>query len=269
MLYSDYTTTLTHLMKYPPNSDVNLIIRHALHIKVPKKYPRPANVFVFVTGKQPAPIRRPDGNRSSPKRLSGPAQLPPPRRRSNPTPDPSRVNGLHAQTAKQALTIAAASHNLDTEAGIVDGYTEDDPEVYKLELQHAYNIMSLSRTKLFEYVNIMRKNLPHNSKDELYQAVDGLEELCSLLKPKQQCVFNVPAPVEPAFEADESPKKGVNSPKSPPPARPDFPIQRTARPPVGVRPKEVEMKVIRIKTWDINLNGWPTIDPVMERRSSY
>lgn len=267
LLYSDYTTTLTHLMKFPPNSDVSLIIRHALHIKSPKKYPRPANIFVFVTGKTPAPVRRPDGH-GSPKKAA--------LARSRSSLQSSRINGLQTHTAKQALTIAAASHNLDTEAGIVDGYLVDDPEVPKLELQHAYNIMSLSRVKLFEYVNVLRKNLPHNASDELYQAVDGIEEICSLLKPTQQCVFNVPAPVESALEADESPKKTQKKPASPI-VEGGGAQQRLqlSQPPVVVSPgggvahkKEVEMKVIKIPN-DFQISNLPTVDPVMERRCSF
>lgn len=147
---------------------------------------------------------------------------------------------------------------------------EDDPEVYKLELQHAYNLMSLSRVKLFEYVNILRRNLPHNASDDLYQAVDGLEEICSLLKPKQQCVFNVSAPIETAFEANESPKKKspsarhsndgqcTNAAKSPPQKQQTTSVTR-----------EVEMKVIKIPRYvESDKNHLPSIDPVMERRSS-
>ncbi|XP_055605777.1 TBC1 domain family member 5-like isoform X2 [Uranotaenia lowii] len=36
LIYSDYTTCLTFLMRYPTNVDVSLIIRHALHMKSPK-----------------------------------------------------------------------------------------------------------------------------------------------------------------------------------------------------------------------------------------
>jgi TBC1 domain family protein 5 len=50
----------------------------------------------------------------------------------------------------------------------------------------------------------MRKYIPGNQIDELHQTLDGIEELCSLLKPKHQYLFSVSAPIEAAFEADDA-----------------------------------------------------------------
>lgn len=36
VLLNDYTTCLTFLMRYPANVDINLILRHALHMQMPK-----------------------------------------------------------------------------------------------------------------------------------------------------------------------------------------------------------------------------------------
>lgn len=97
-------------MKFPPNSDINLIIRHALHMKEPKKYPRPDNIFVFLPGKKAVPIRRPDVHASPQRKVVDTTH-----RHSTPSvygPSASKINGIHAQTAKHALSIAAASHNL-------------------------------------------------------------------------------------------------------------------------------------------------------------
>lgn len=57
VLLSDYTTCLTYLMRYPQNADISLILRHALHMKMPKKYDIPSNAFIYFT--MPGNVRDP------------------------------------------------------------------------------------------------------------------------------------------------------------------------------------------------------------------
>lgn len=290
MLTSDYTETLTHLMKFPNDPDVSIIIRHALHMKSPNIYERPPGVFVQLA-------KDLNINKSEPKkRLSTPQSqlrnqsrtLPRPKsasssRRSSQVNSLSRINGMQTKAALASLSIAAQSHNLDVDSAVVDGYLENDPEVLKLELQHTYNLMSVTRLNLMKYVSILRRNIPENAVDELHQAMDGIEELCSLLKPKTPYVFKIPTPetefdIEPAMEANEtSPQKVssnnlratsvTNSPARSKNSTSD-PFIVIPRSKLGVL-KDVEMRTFQIKsTIDADDNKLPNIDPVMERRNS-
>lgn len=75
-----------------------------------------------------------------------------------------------------------------------------------------------------QYLAVFRKHIPGDSLHELHQTMDGIEEvwqttitfpqilfkivfvsfqLCELLKIKQNLPYNLPAPVEPALEANE------------------------------------------------------------------
>lgn len=83
-----------------------------------------------------------------------------------------------------------------------------DPELLRIELQNAYNIMSVGRAKLLQYLAVLRRNIrPTNPAGELQQSLEGIEEICSLLKPRYDTVFRVPAPIDPATEANEEPQK--------------------------------------------------------------
>lgn len=98
----------------------------------------------------------------------------------------------------------------------------------KLQLQNAHTVMTISRLKLMQYLAVFRKHIPGDSLHELHQTMDGIEEvrasafyeiyflrisftcffvisqLCELLKIKQNTPYELPAPVEPAFEANEA-----------------------------------------------------------------
>lgn len=118
-----------------------------------------------------------------------------------------KVNGIHTVTARAAVKVAAQNHNIgEQNLGIVDGYLENDPEVTTLTLQHAQTIMAISRYKLIQYLAMLRTNLPRDVNETVLQSLDGMEEICSLLKNSYSSSLypnTVSVPVEPALEADE------------------------------------------------------------------
>lgn len=200
-------------MKYPSNIDISSIIRHALHMKSPKKYERPLDAFMstnqlplttsplHVVAKQASTTLPRNYKTVQPSTSSGLNQE---RVRAS----IARVNGINSVSARAAIQIAAQNHNMgDQDPEIIDGYLENDPEVVGVALQHAHTIMSLSRKKLIQYLSVLRKNIPGNSVDEIHQALDGIEELCSLLKSRYHTPYRTPGPVETALEADEVAQK--------------------------------------------------------------
>jgi hypothetical protein len=172
-------------MRYPANADVNLIIRHALFMCDSEKYQCPPNAFVYVINsmKQRHVATSRVYTSKSPKSVI-----------------PSSIK-LRDDLRRESARTTKHPYSED---GIVDGYSLDDPEVLKIELQDSYNIMAVSRIKLLQYLSTLRKYIPGNQVDELHQTLDGIEELCALLKPRNQYMFDIiPAPVDPAFEADD------------------------------------------------------------------
>lgn len=274
-------------MKFPSNADVGLIIRHSLHFCKPHVYDRPPGVFVkshTSKDKHPGKLKRvsaPPNLYSTLPRTS--KNLSTPRRVAAHANTLHRINGIQNSAAIAALTVAAQSHNLDTDSEIVDGYLENDPEVIKLELQHAYNLMSVTRAKLLQYLSVLRRNAADSRVDEVHQSLEGIEELCSLLKPKNPYVFNIPTVdpgIEPALEANEvSPRPITAEPRTPT-------HRRLTRPntfesdltPSAVNPKllqlsrlkEVEMRVFNLmdNDADFDYTKLPSIDPALERRNS-
>lgn len=192
---------------------------------------------------------------------------------------------IRQETAKVTFQQVKKAQPNQNEDGIVDGYMLDDPEVIKMELQDSYNIMAVSRIKLLQYLTVLRKYIPGNQVDELHQTLDGIEELCSLLKPKHQYLFNVAAPVDPAFEADDddtleagavalSPRSfplTVKKPNKPTEAYevPNNRVSKNTSQILQRNRKEVEMNVIRASNIGCpDLSQYPQNDPVGERRSS-
>lgn len=131
---------------------------------------------------------------------------------------------LREKAAIAAKKAAAASNQTDVlkDSNVSDGYLEDvrpqefsevlaliatsfqDPELLKIELQEAYNIMSVSRTKLLQYLQVLRRHTqPGNPTGRVQQSLEGIEEICSLLKPRYDTVFRAPVPIDAATEANE------------------------------------------------------------------
>lgn len=288
-------------MRYPQNADVMLIIRHALYMKSPERYQCPPNAFVYVINS----VKQHHKIKQSPTR---PATRPEKRTFSHTKIFPVSAIGAMAianaadirakqemqrkasdeirnETAKVTVQQVKKTHSQDND-GIVDGYLLDDPEVLKMELQDSYNIMAVSRIKLLQYLTTLRKYIPGNQVDEIHQTLDGIEELCSLLKPKHQYLFNVAAPVDPAFEADDedtleggaamalSPRSFPLSVKKPNKLTesyevPNNRVSKNASRMLSKNRKEVEMNVIRQSTVGcVDLSQYPQNDPVGERRNS-
>lgn len=209
----DYTTCLTHLMKYPNTIDISHIIKLALHIKSPQQYENPLNGHRGEVATLPRVSKTPHSHieTSTNRRPStsvnrniqtSPAIVQPSQETL------ARVNGIHKQTARAAVKTAAQAHSIgEPDLGIVDGYRENDPEVSILTLQHAQSIMSISRYKLIGYLATIRRNLPDNTHENVRQSLDGIEEICSLLKncySTYSSSMPISCPVEPAFEAGEA-----------------------------------------------------------------
>ncbi|CRK88223.1 CLUMA_CG002004, isoform A [Clunio marinus] len=214
LIPSEYPECMSYLMRYPQDADVMLIIRHALFMKSPEKFPCPPNAFVYVAT---AAKKKKDKKTEDFTIVKLPSN-----RTSVAFNNTSNARINLGSTLSSIKHGEASKPNVGVNTslpddGIVDGYTLDDPQVLKMELQDNYNLMSVSRSKLMIYLSVLRKHIPGNQVDELHQALNGIEELCSLLKPKNEYLFSIPTPVDPAFEAaDEDTLQGKATPVSVP-----------------------------------------------------
>ncbi|XP_035900295.1 TBC1 domain family member 5 isoform X1 [Anopheles stephensi] len=255
LIYSDYTTCLSYLMRYPSNVDIALVIRHALHMKAPKVYERPVGAMIFLSSpsKRQTHLQQPQRSKTVEMSQLKYSTLPSVHQRrgqaiaaddhplqsrptssggasaSSSTDIPYRTSSLPRNSGssgsssmrkatavelRQAACLATkkaitdSSHPDVRDPTVTDGYREDDPELLRIELQNAYNIMSVGRAKLLQYLTVLRRNIrPTNPQGELQQSLEGIEEICSLLKPRYDTVFRVPAPIDAATEANEEPQK--------------------------------------------------------------
>ncbi|XP_058115884.1 TBC1 domain family member 5 [Anopheles ziemanni] len=253
LIYSDYTTCLSYLMRYPTNIDIALVIRHALHMKSPKVYERPAGAMIFLSSPKHQPNQQqPPATRSKAvesgqlkystlpaihqrraqlavddhhplqSRSSSVVTTYDDRQRTSSLPrDNGTLRKATAVELRQAACMATKKAIADSgqsdvrDPAVSDGYREDDPELLRIELQNTYNIMSVGRTKLLQYLSILRRNIrPTNPHGEVQQSLEGIEEICSLLKPRYDTVFRVPAPIDAATEANEEPQKAAKHAQS-------------------------------------------------------
>lgn len=248
-----------------------------------QKYQCPPNAFVYLSTPRNKPLKNLSSASSSIRSQSLP-----------------RNQGKFAKKESRteaSLNLVGQTSALknDEEFGIVDGYLMDDPEILRMELQDAFNLMSVSRLKLMQYVKTLRKYIPGHQVDELHQTLDGIEELCSLLKPKNQFLLNMAAPVDKAVEATNETSFKTRQPpttlnikqknlpaENPQPYQavnslnsryevPDNKISKSASRFINNR-KEVEMHVFHdFKDFvfnDNNEDGVPRIDPAGDRRNS-
>lgn len=255
-------------MRYPANVDINLIIRHALYMCDPDKYQCPPNAFVYVIS-------------SLKQRMIQTTRVYPPLVTAGIKTSVSSPRRLRDEIRKETAKITRKAQNED---GVVEGMTLDDPEVLKMELQDSYNVMSVSRIKLLQYLSILRKYIPGNQVDELHQTLDGIEELCSLLKPKHPYPFDTgDVPIDPAFEADDceeataSPshlsrsfpmsveKLRLNATYEVPTNR----VSKNASQILQTNRAEVEMSLIRTSAVGcVDLSQYPAENPACDRRNS-
>ncbi|XP_039971211.1 TBC1 domain family member 5 [Bactrocera tryoni] len=212
LLLSDQTSCLTYLMRYPTNVDVNLILRHALHMLMPKRFERPINAFVYFTNnKQKGAIQNSRSTNFSNTESSNKSP------RGSSTSRGDNFSKMEQHIVKlQAQNAADSASRLrkevaDEEGAIAEGLSKNSQELINLELRNAETIISIARNKLQLYVATMKKHIQGNSSRELLQALDGIEELCDFLDVK--FVFPIHAarpPIDEALEANEqvSSKKG-------------------------------------------------------------
>lgn len=56
-------------------------------------------------------------------------------------------------------------------------YLSQSSEVLKIQLQNAHIVMTITRSKLMQYLAVFRKHIPGDSTHELHQTMDGIEEV--------------------------------------------------------------------------------------------
>ncbi|XP_013107771.1 TBC1 domain family member 5 isoform X2 [Stomoxys calcitrans] len=219
LLLSDYTTCLTYLMRYPQNVDVNLILRHALHMKMPKKYDRPTNAFIYFTMPSAPRTQYMSSSPKSNAKRDIPSQE-----------DPGRAtccrsleaNGIRAMEKEITLmqtrnavddALLAKFRSASEENGwAMDGYksnvhkTEkyiENLQLLRLELKNAQTVVTVARSKLEVYLHTLRQHVSQPT-PPVCEALDGIEELCKFL----DVTFIFPSllvsgPIDQALEANE------------------------------------------------------------------
>ncbi|KAH8247253.1 hypothetical protein KR038_000974 [Drosophila bunnanda] len=219
LLLSDYTTSLTYLMRYPGNVDVHLVLRHALFMLNPKKFDYPANAFACVsftnssTGKEGLPP--PTGTR--PRTISETSSV-----ATSGSQIDRQITYMQERNAADSSALAKLQ---DSHRVAMDGYLENSPELLRLELKNAQTVIKIARSKLQTYLGNVRHHVARqaNGNEELSRTLDGIEELCSFLDVKFMFPLHTrSAPIDQALEANE--QKQLNrasiSPKAQAPAAP-------------------------------------------------
>lgn len=214
LLLSDYTTCLTYLMRYPTNVDIGLILRHALHMQMPKKYDRPSNAFVYFTIPPSTQTQQLANNTLS---SASPDQA----RRSHSSPLGENVARMERQitmmqtrnAADEAL-MARLKQSSDENRLAIDGYKDNNPELIRLELKNAQTVITVARSKLQTYLNSIRHHMPRQSSTEIVNALDGIDELCQFLDVKFMFpLHSRSGPIDQALEANEQQLKHQNKQK--------------------------------------------------------
>ncbi|EDX13097.1 GD20513 [Drosophila simulans] len=212
LLLSDYTTSLTYLMRYPNNVDVHLVLRHALFMLNPKQFEYPPNAFTCVSfanssadKEVPPPVgQRPRTNSENSSMATSGSQI------------DRQITFMQERNAADSSALAKLQ---DTHRVAMDGYLENSPELLRLELKNAQTVIKIARSKLQSYLSTVRHHVGKqaSSSEELGRTLDGIEELCSFLDVK----FMFPlhqrsAPIDQALEANE--QKQLNTISKPPKA---------------------------------------------------
>lgn len=266
LLDSDYTGCLTYLMRYPGAVDISHIIDHALYLKDPQKYHQPEttsfpNLPVVTVG------GRPDLNRAKQQVVvatSEKVQNLIHRKGSgrNNGSISDRFKKLSTKSGRWVSQKAPPGPRADSDSTIVDGYTLDDPALLQAELEHAHAVMALCRLKLQQYQITIRKALLSTEINEALQALDGINELCSLLNSRHRTP--PPAEVEPALEAGELQQHPPHQRIVMPPDHLVTKVETLSRLRMPSR-GEVEMKVMSTKLKDttISIKGMPMENPLL------
>ncbi|KAH8409853.1 hypothetical protein KR222_009902 [Zaprionus bogoriensis] len=211
LLLSDYTTSLTYLMRYPSSVDVNLVLRHALHMLNPKQFDYPANAFSCVSfasnapapaavDSQPASGQRTRNNSESSNVASG----------SGSSHIDRQITYMQSRNAADASALAKLN---EVHQVAMDGYLENSPELLRLELKNAQTVIKIARSKLLRYLSSVRQQTGKQASEELSRTLDGIEELCSFLDVKFVFPLHArSAPIDEALEANE--RKQLKSARS-------------------------------------------------------
>ncbi|EDV41655.1 uncharacterized protein Dana_GF17397 [Drosophila ananassae] len=224
LLLSDYTTSLTYLMRYPGNVDVHLVLRHALFMLNPKEFDYPANAFTCVSF----------ANHSTGKEAIAPAARP--RTLSETSSVATTGSQIDRQITYMQERNAADSSALaklqDSHRVAMDGYLENSPELLRLELKNAQTVIKIARSKLQTYLGSVRHHVAKqaNANEELGRTLDNIEELCSFLDVKFMFPLHArSAPIDQALEANE--QKQMNNSSRPKKASPTASPTTKAAPP--------------------------------------
>lgn len=167
---------------------IRKLINYSLYLKDGQKYKRPEGFFIPVP---PQLIRKVD---QSPNFIPRSGTLPsrPITKRS---PKAQEMLRPRANSLKRYTSVNSSlrtNHSADPmtleqhELGISDGYFEDDPEVLKINLDHMARVMAISRLKLQQYVGGLRENLRNVQNPKVAQYLNGLEELCAFMAPREE-----------------------------------------------------------------------------------
>ncbi|XP_034664439.1 TBC1 domain family member 5 [Drosophila subobscura] len=197
LLLSDYTTTLTYLMRYPGNVDVNLVLRHALFMLNPKQFDYPANAFTCVSFANSLPAASSTSGTAPPQRL---------RTNSETSSSGSQIDRqITYMQERNAADSSALAKLQDAHRVAMDGYLENSPELLRLELKNAQTVIKIARSKLQNYLRTVRQHVaPRQCNEELSRTLDGIEELCSFLDVKFMFPLHTrSAPIDEALEANE------------------------------------------------------------------
>ncbi|XP_017084582.2 TBC1 domain family member 5 [Drosophila eugracilis] len=211
LLLSDYTTSLTYLMRYPGNVDVHLVLRHALFMLNPKQFEYPSNAFTCVSftdnKEMPPPVnQRPRTFSDTSAMATGSSQM------------DRQITYMQERNAADSSALAKLQ---DTHRVAMDGYLENSPELLRLELKNAQTVIKIARSKLQNYLSTVRHHVGKqaNGNEELSRTLDGIEELCSFLDVKFMFPLHArSAPIDQALEANE--QKQLNTISIPPKATP-------------------------------------------------
>ncbi|EDW24902.1 GL23133 [Drosophila persimilis] len=208
LLLSDYTTSLTYLMRYPGNVDVNLVLRHALFMLNPKQFDYPANAFTCVSFANNLPAPPAGGPSARQQRL---------RTISETSSSGSQVDRqITYMQERNAADSSALAKLQDAHRVAMDGYLENSPELLRLELKNAQTVIKIARSKLQNYLRTVRQHVaPRQGNEELSRTLDGIEELCSFLDVKFMFPLHTrSAPIDQALEANEQKQLNKTSAKT-------------------------------------------------------
>ncbi|KAK6617487.1 hypothetical protein RUM44_005075 [Polyplax serrata] len=176
LLYGDYNTCLSILMKYPVGVDISWIISYVLHLKDSSRYaaPIPIDLKTLIHGtiQQKVPI----GNIT--------------RLRSD-----SRRQPQWSSVKQNLLKLQKMESDDDFSQ---DNIVCKDVNVLETEIEHIKMVLSIVHHKLAEFHSLLKAKLGSSNNSDIAFIIDGIYELSSILKHYDS------SEIETACEAGES-----------------------------------------------------------------